>query len=194
MSTDLSFEEFIRRIRAGDEQAAVELVRQYEPAIRMEVRLHMHDPSLRRVFDSLDVCQSVLGSFFVRVAAGQYDLNEPRQLLRLLVAMARNKVLFQVRKQHFQRRDTRRTSAAAVETVARGENPEQIVVGKELLGAFRQRLSEEELQLADLRTAGAQWGEIAAKLGGTAQGRRKQLTRAVDRVARQLGLDEGHGE
>ena len=34
----------------------------------------------------------------------------------------------------------------------------------------------------------------AAKLGGTAQGRRKQLTRAVDRVARQLRLEEGGGE
>src|SRR5438477_459861 len=72
LSEHPSFEEFIRRIRSGDQQAAVELVRRYESAIRLEVRLHMSDPNLRRCFDSVDICQSFLGSFFVRVAAGQY--------------------------------------------------------------------------------------------------------------------------
>ena len=34
MSDDSSFAELIRRVRAGDETAAAELVRRYEPAIR----------------------------------------------------------------------------------------------------------------------------------------------------------------
>src|SRR5262249_34749422 len=36
---DHSFSDFIRRIRAGDEAAAAELVRKYEAAIRLEVRM-----------------------------------------------------------------------------------------------------------------------------------------------------------
>ena len=58
----------------------------------------------RRLLDSADICQSVLGSFFFRAAGGQYDLNEPSQLIRLLVVMARNKLNFQIRKQRAQRR------------------------------------------------------------------------------------------
>jgi hypothetical protein len=31
--------------------------------------------------------------------------------------------------------------------------------------------------------------EIASELGGTAEGRRKQFTRALDRIVEELGLD-----
>jgi hypothetical protein len=78
-----SFRDLILRVRAGDEAAAADLVRRYEPAIRRAVRLRLRDPCLGRLCDSMDVCQSVLASFFVRAALGQYDLNSTDQLLRL---------------------------------------------------------------------------------------------------------------
>ena len=53
--------------------------------VRFEARLRLTDPRLRRQYDSLDICQSVLASFFVRAAAGQYDLDRPEQLLKLLL-------------------------------------------------------------------------------------------------------------
>src|SRR5215510_13664761 len=98
MNQDDSDVELFRRVRAGDANAAAELVRQYEPAIRRRVRvwLRLQDPRLQRVFDSMDVCQSVLASFFVRAAAGQYDLQEPGQLIALLFRMARHKLAHQV--------------------------------------------------------------------------------------------------
>src|SRR5262249_25563906 len=46
MSEEQSFADFLRRIRAGDQDAAAELVRQYEPVIRLEVRRRLNDPSL----------------------------------------------------------------------------------------------------------------------------------------------------
>ena len=104
------YSDFIRRIRQGDEQAAEELVRRYEAEIRLEVRgwLRLRNPALRRVFDSMDICQSVLASFFARAAVGDFDLEEPPQLIRLLVGMARNKVAEQARHHQRQRRDVRR--------------------------------------------------------------------------------------
>src|SRR6059058_2495721 len=96
MSDDNAFADLIRRIRAGDELAAAELVKRYEPAIRLEVRLRLGDARLRRVFDSMDVCQSVLASFFVRAASGQYELEDPGQLIALLFQMARHKLAHQV--------------------------------------------------------------------------------------------------
>jgi DNA-directed RNA polymerase specialized sigma24 family protein len=194
MSEPDTFADFMRRIRAGDEQAAAEMVRRYEPLIRREVRLSLEDRRLARVFDSMDICQSVLKSFFVRTAAGQYDLDTPAQLQRLLVTMARHKLASAARGQRRQRRDQRRAAAGGAEQldgVADGApTPSQVVAGKELLERFRQALSEEERQLADLRREGLAWADIAARLGGNAQARRMQLVRAVERVSRELGLEE----
>jgi RNA polymerase sigma-70 factor (ECF subfamily) len=193
MSEEQSFADFLRRIRAGDQDAAAELVRRYEPVIRLEVRRRLNDPSLTPLFDSLDICQSVLASFFIRAAVGQYDLDEPEQLLGLLVAMARNKLACQRRRQHRQRRDSRRqidNGQEVLESLPDGPSPDSLVAGQELLATVRSRLTEEERQLADLRGEGRTWPEIAEQLGGQAQARRRQLSRALDRVAQQLGLDE----
>ena len=90
MPTD--WKELIARVRSGDSRAAEEIVHKYERVIRLEVRRQLRDPGLRRVFDSMDVCQSVMASFFVRSAAGEHDLEQPEQLVRLLVVMTRHKL------------------------------------------------------------------------------------------------------
>ena len=117
--------------------------------------------------------------------------------MKLLVTIARHKVAYQARKERSQRRDNRRVeplAAAAGELVGGDPSPSQLVAGQELLQAFRQRLTDEEWQLADARAQGRGWAEIATQLGGTPQGRRVQLTRAMERVTQQLGLDERHHE
>ncbi len=193
MSDEVPFADFIRRIRAGDAGAAVELIQRYESVVRLEVRVRLVDPRLRQAFDSLDVCQSVMASFFVRAAAGQFDLDQPHDLVKLLVVMARRKLAQQVRRERAQRRDHRRLEPApsdVLEAAAARPSPSAEVAGRELLDAFRQRLSDEERQLAERRAQGEAWADIAAEMGGTAQARRKQLERAVERVSRELGLDE----
>ena len=197
MSDDNVFADLVRRLRGGDPRAAEELVREYEPAIRMEVHCRLRDPRLRRAFDSMDVCQSVLASFFVRAAAGEYDLEQPQQLRKLLVGMARKKLLFQVRKQRAQCRDVRRLEPIVRDdgaAVATDPSPSRQCEAQDLLHNFHQRLTPEERQLAELRAQGLQWPDIAAQVGGTPGGRRKQLTRAINRVARELGLDEEEHE
>jgi RNA polymerase sigma-70 factor (ECF subfamily) len=193
MSDDNVFVNLICRLRRGDPRAAEELVRAYEPAIRMEVHCRLRDPRLRRAFDSMDVCQSVLASFFVRAAAGEYDLEQPDQLRKLLVGMARKKLFFQVRKQRAQCRDVRRLQPITQDdsaAVAADPSPSRQCEAQDLLHSFQQRLTPEERQLAELRALGWAWPDIAAQVGGTPGGRRKQLTRAINRVARELRLDE----
>ena len=70
------------------------------------------------------------------------------------------------------------------------DSPSQIVAGRELLKAFHDQLSDEERFLADQRAAGRQWSDIATELSGSPEALRKKLTRALDRVARTLGLNE----
>jgi RNA polymerase sigma-70 factor (ECF subfamily) len=188
------YTDFIRRVRAGDERAAEDLVRRYEAEIRLEVRvwLRLRDSRLRRVFDSMDICQSVLASFFVRAAVGDFDLDEPRQLIALLVGMARHKLSEHVKHHQRQQRDVRRTAGVEAEELgvsATEETPSQVVAHQELLQKFREQLTEEERRVADLRAAGHDWAAVAQQLGGTPDSRRKQLTRAIDRVGAGLGLD-----
>jgi RNA polymerase sigma-70 factor (ECF subfamily) len=190
MAERTAFADFIQRIRAGDDEAARELVARYEPIIRREVRVRLRDPRLYSQFDWADVCQSVMASFFVRMSAGQFDLEEPDQLPRLLVVMARHKLAKQERRHRAQRRDYRRLEARdPAELDGRSDaapSPSRLVAGRELLEEFRRRLTDEERQLADLRGQGYEWAEIAGRLGGTPQACRKQLARALDRVEQQI--------
>jgi RNA polymerase sigma-70 factor (ECF subfamily) len=193
MDDDVSFDDFLRRIRAGDDTAAEELVRRYEPLIRREVRLRIEDDRLNRLFDSSDVSQSVLASFFVRVAVGEYDLESPEQLMRLLVVMARNKLASRARRERRLRRDLRRVAAAPPQTLEQladpHPSPSEVLSRGELLDRLRGSLTGEERQIADLRGQGLGWEEVARRLGGSGEARRRQLSRGIERAARELGLD-----
>ena len=170
MAEESSFPDLVRRVRVGDQDAATELVNSFEPAIRRAVRFQMRDKRLRRVFDSMDICQSVLASFFVRAGLGQYELDKPEQLLKLLSSMARNKVINLVHHQQADCRDHRRVAAGSADSriAAAGSSPSQHVSLEELMGKFRQQMSEDELWLADQRALGRPWNEIAAEIGGNA--------------------------
>jgi RNA polymerase sigma factor (sigma-70 family) len=141
----------------------------------------------------MDVVQSVLASFFLRTAAGEYDLNSPEQLGALLVQMSRNKLASAARKQYQLRRDVRRTEFDddALSTAEADEpTPSAEVANQELLDALRRQLTSDEREIARLRADGRSWEEVAGALGGTAQARRMQLARGVERAARELGLAE----
>jgi hypothetical protein len=58
------------------------------------------------------------------------------------------------------------------------------------LQKFREKLQPDELLLADRRAEGREWNDLAAELGENGEALRKRLRRAVDRVARELGLEE----
>lgn len=183
----------VSRLRTGDATAADEVVRRFGGVVRSQVRvwLRMQDPRLRRLFDSLDVCQSAFGSFFAGVAAGRFDLSEPGQLAALLLQMARHKFYRQVRRHRAGRRDVRRLDPTAeVEGPVRNGSPSTVVAGQEMLAELRKRLTDEERRIADLRADGRAWSDVAAELGGSPQARRMQLARAVDRVAAELGLED----
>jgi DNA-directed RNA polymerase specialized sigma24 family protein len=134
-----------------------------------------------------------MANFFVRLATGQLELNSPEQLLKLLATMARNKLLDQARRERAARRDHRRHEAdpGALEGIAGVQaTPSQIVANRGLLQQVRQLLTDEERFLADQRALGREWAEIGVALGARPDALRMKLTRAIDRVARQLGLED----
>lgn len=193
MPDGTKFRELIRRVRDRDSSAAHELATQYESAIRRVVRIHLRDARLRRVLDSMDVCQSVLASFFVRTALGQYELETPEQLVSLLTVITRNKLRNQVSRERAMRRDNRRAvplDTEGVVIVDRASEPSEQASARELLAKVCERLDVSERYLAEQRSLGRTWPELAQELGGTDVALRKRFGRALNRVLSELGLDE----
>ena len=190
-----SFLELFEKVRQGDPKAAEQLVRAYEPEIRRTIRVRMTDSQLRRIVDSCDLCQSVMAAFFVRAAAGQFDVESPRDLLNLLVTMARNRVTDWVRRDRASRRDGRRDVSLEVSDLERPEfveqtpGPPSIAADRELLQQLRVRLSHDEQQLMEWRAEGRQWTEIGTTLKEHPAAVRMRFTRALDRVTTELGLE-----
>lgn len=190
-----AFRDLIGRVRERDPDAARELVTRYEGAIRRVVRIQMRDTRLRQLLDSTDVCQSVLASFFVRTALGQYELDTPAQLVGLLTTIARNKLVNQVDRMRAQRRDVNRNQRADDEGVMlldRASDPSEQASAREILQKVLEHLGPDERYLAEQRSIGRAWTELSVELGKTDVALRKQLSRALDRVMTELGVDESH--
>lgn len=197
MTDSEHFQTMIRQVRTGDADAAASLVKQYESELRIIARVKLNDPRMRRVFDSMDICQSILANFFVRASAGQFEIDTPEQLIKLLATMVRNKVTDHARRQNADQRDMGRTADIQIDELplmAADETPSQIVSARELAHEARERFATDERQIVERRTNGQSWDEIALDLGGSPEALRKKMKRAVDRVAHELGLDETNYE
>jgi RNA polymerase sigma-70 factor (ECF subfamily) len=191
---EAAFDELMRRVRKGDADAAAEIVRRFESPVRVAVRIRLTDPTLRRQFDSMDICQSVLASFFFRAACGEFDVQHPTQLVALLTKMARNKLATQARNNRRQRRDVRRVTArtptAFAKLVSRSPGPARQAEGRELLREAWQRMDHQLRQIASRRIDGQSWDQVASAMGGSAEARRKEYQRGLDVIANLLGIDD----
>jgi RNA polymerase sigma factor (sigma-70 family) len=189
MSVDVDFRELVERFRAGDRQAAAELLRRYEPQVRRLIRVRLTDPQLRRVVDSADIFQSVIFSCLVKVSEGRYDPQEPGELLRLLARMVSHKIIDHARKASNRRAEP--GGAVLLDGLEAGEeSPSAALAFREMLEKVTGLLTPEELRLARLRAEGRSWAQVAAEVGGEPEALRKKLERALRRVRERLGLSE----
>jgi RNA polymerase sigma factor (sigma-70 family) len=186
--------ESLRRIRAGDQRAAEELVAGHEGLIRRAVRyVMMKYPRLRQNLDSADVAQEVLLSFFVGLGAGNFDLRNGEDLRKLLVVMARHKAIGKVRALAADKRNPQREEKNPVDVPTPEATPSAQVCTEELLEELFKRLAPQDRWLLEQRFGGRGWAEIADELRQPADTVSKRLRRALARVARELGVD-GFGE
>ena len=186
-----SFDSLMHRLRKGDSDAATELVRRYEPEVRRFVRFRLFTSNLRQIVDSLDVSQSVLARFFVQLEAGEINITSHEQLRSLLLVMTRNQLFDVARRQQAQKRDVRKIVTDEFDMVAdSADTPSKQVADAELLDLMQARLSDHERHLVQERLAGKPWDEIAVEMKSTPEAVRKQMTRGIDRAAKELGVIE----
>jgi RNA polymerase sigma-70 factor (ECF subfamily) len=191
MDDDLSLRDLLGRARAGDEQAAADLARRLESALARCIRVWLRDPRIRRQFDTVDVCQSVLLNFFLRLELGQFELNSSEDLLKLLRKMARNKFLNLIEHAQARKRDDRRNvaqTALDLERAGAGSSPSFHLTVEELAEKARACLDDDERRLVELRKLERTWEEIGTELKLSPEAARKRHKRAVERATKILGL------
>jgi RNA polymerase sigma factor (sigma-70 family) len=192
----VSFSTLLAKVCAGDQEAAAELVRSYQPHVHRFVRFRLVGWRLRRQVDSLDVCQTVFGAFFTRLAEGGVRLDSPDQLMALLLTMARNVVCKNAEEQHAARRDVRRLVDQHVDELnvaGDDDTPSQAAARNELLAAISIGLTSEETRLVDQWLSGKTWAEIGQEAGEQPDAARMRLQRLLKRVGRRLDGATKHG-
>ena len=187
------FRELLSQARQGNPAAAEEMIHRYESEIRREVHLRLTDPRLRRLLESMDICQSVMASFFVRLWAGQYEIEYPGQLVRLLLSMTKHKLIDQARFWTAARRDLHREvsrDAPDGDALTPAVQDTDVVETADLVAKVRSHLSPDERELVSLRQMGHDWQEVGQRVNLTPDAARMRYNRALARVLRELGLDD----
>jgi RNA polymerase sigma-70 factor (ECF subfamily) len=194
MSADSQFTDLMARLRAGDERAeaaAAEIFNRFAGRLIGLAARHL-DERLRQKVGPEDVMQSVLKSFFVRQAAGQYDLADWDGLWSMLVVITLRKCGHKA--EHFRAacRDVGREqaladedSARSWEAVSREPTPSQAAL---LAEAVRQALAaledERERTVLELSLHGLSVPEISAQVGRSERTVQRVLTRVRKRLER----------
>jgi RNA polymerase sigma factor (sigma-70 family) len=161
---------FLDRIRAGDEQAARELLARYEAQVRLVVRRQL-PRLLRSRFDSLDFLQSVWASFFGRLRAGPEQFEDPRYLVTFLAQVARNKVVDQYRRAASRKHDIHREEPLWIggspprEFVADQDTASELAEADETFGRLQDLLPDDRREILGLRVQGLSSREIGERLG-----------------------------
>jgi RNA polymerase sigma factor (sigma-70 family) len=184
-------QDLLRRIRAGDEEAAAEFFRTYEPHVWRVVRARLRARGMRRASDSSDLCQVVLASFLVGSAVGRYDVADTDGMKRLLARIANNRVIDLARRPEF-RQPTLPIGGdetEGVDVAAPGPGPASQVALCELLQRADRLLTDGERPIAELRRDGLSWEEIGRRVGKGADAARKALDRAARRILLTLGME-----
>jgi RNA polymerase sigma factor (sigma-70 family) len=170
--------QLLDRVRTGDESALTQLLQHYEPRLRTAARVLL-GPLLRPSMDSVDLVQSVHRVMLPVLREGKYDVSSPEQLLALAVTIVRRKVARSWRRAQ---KESLLQEEQSGHRESRAEDPVEAATAKDLMAHLQTMLTDEELQLVELRLAGYTTVEIARKLGYGAPALRARLSRLRQRL------------
>ena len=182
---------FLRRIQAGDEAAARELLRRFEAEVRLVVRRQL-PRLLRSRFDSLDFLQSVWGSFFRRMRTAPTEFEDSRHLVAFLARAAKNKVIDEYRRAASRKQDMRREEPIwsdgdkPRDLAAFGETASQVAEAREAFDHLRNLVPEERRAILELKAEGLSSKEIGDRLGIS----ERTVQRVLEELRRRIFTEE----
>jgi RNA polymerase sigma factor (sigma-70 family) len=198
MAQSDSFGDLIARLRSGDPEAASFLIQQYAGRLLALARARL-DSVMRQKVDPEEVVQSALGSFFPRLAGGQFELENWEGLWSLLVTITLRKCGKKIRQFHRAARDVRREVAVplafgedrpAWEVLASEPTPSEAAVLTEMVEQLMRGLDGRDRQIVELRLQGYTLAEISAQVGRTEHSIEGVLRRVRKRLQRQRDQEE----
>ncbi|MCC5787775.1 MAG: hypothetical protein JJU33_13865 [Phycisphaerales bacterium] len=178
-------ESVLARVRAGDREAAAELMQRYGPILRRRFR-HKLGRSLRRLFDSQELSSTVARRFDQFVRSGKVRAETPGQLVALLEQIANNALARKIRvMEHLKQLESGEDSPLASALLQRlnaadQSGPDQAEL--EIDRLLRSLESPEEREMLSLWLGGASHGVIAAHLDISPAAARKRWERLRQRL------------
>lgn len=180
------FASLMERVRQGSQEAAWELLEHYGSHLQRYVRRSLNR-DLRSKFDSIDFVQVVWASFF-REPEKMRRINSEGELMAYLAAMARNKVVGEVRR----RLDTQKHNArlevpldqvfdkSKSDLSSRDPSPSQVAIFRERWNHLVDGQPTQVKRIVELRFNGATYEEIAEELHIHERTARKAIKRLTD--------------
>jgi RNA polymerase sigma-70 factor (ECF subfamily) len=151
----------LRRLRAGEQDAATRLYLRYAKRLHSLARAEC-SPELARRVDMEDIVQSVFSSFFRGVRIGYYDIPAGEELWKLLLVIALNKIRAKGTFHRAARRDVRQTIGAdALAHIATADAP--FLALKMTVEEVVTVMPSAQQEMVDLRIEGYEIAEIAEK-------------------------------
>jgi RNA polymerase sigma-70 factor (ECF subfamily) len=182
----------VDRCRRGDGGAARELFDRYVGRLVAVARRRLTRRVTSRV-DPEDIVQSVFRTFFGRLQAGQFHLDQQDDLLKVLVRITVNKTLQQVAFQKAAKRDPGQEAHAGnaeqeqvLGLLAREPAPEEAAAFLDELEHFLAHLDPQERRILEMRLQGYSNEDICRELGIYD----RKIRRVVERLR---GLAEQEG-
>jgi len=196
MSPDVSFDDLMARLRAGDEDAAAQVFHRFAQRLIGLARSRL-DRRLRPKMDPEDVLQSVYRSFFRRHAGGQLQVSGWDSLWSLLTVITVRKCGRWLKRFHTDRRDISAevpspaggAAAAGWEGLAREPTPLEAAMLAETVADLLRGRDEREREIVTLTLQGADMAEIAAQVGRTRRTVQRVLKRVKEELQGQPGAD-----
>jgi RNA polymerase sigma-70 factor (ECF subfamily) len=174
----------VDRLNRGDLDAVEQLVRDYEPYLRVLVR-HALPAPLRTRLDSCDVVQSVWVQVLRRLRQGAWQVTDRASLRMLLITVARRRLVSRYR--HYAGSVAREQSGDAeleAQPAADQPRPSELAQAGELWEQMLALCPAEHHELLRLRRQGLRLREIADRTG-LHEG---SVRRVLRQLARQLAL------
>jgi RNA polymerase sigma-70 factor, ECF subfamily len=177
---DATDHSLLRRVRAGEQDAATALYLRYAEHLR-SLAAAQTSPALATRVDPDDIVQSVFRTFFRRVGEDQYDVPAGDDLWRLFLVIALHKIRNAATHHRAAKRDVRQTvhigdEAARVAGATADQTGEAVL--RMVIDDALARLPDGTRRIVELRVEGFEVAEIADRVG--------RSKRSVERVLQQF--------
>ena len=177
--------------RAGDEDAARQLFDRYVAQLVALARRRISQRIASRV-DAEDIVQSVFRTFFQRARQGEFQIDDPDDLCKLLVKITVHKTLRQIAFHKRAKRDAAKEAGQGdgesdhlMAVLASEPTPEETTTLLDQMEHFLSKLRPEDRRIIEMRMEGYSNVEIANRLGITD----RKIRRLMERVRGLAELD-----